>query len=327
MKQILKWGLGLGLVAITSLSSAAPSWSSWVAQFRHEATEQGIRPRVFDRAFQGIKPSSKVRHLDRTQPEKRLTFLKYRKTRADSYRIHLGKKLYKRHRSLIDQIAGEYGVSACYIVSFWGLETSYGRFMGSFPVIQSLATLAYSGRRTAFFRKELMYALRILNEGHVPLSTLKGEWAGASGQPQFLPSSWYHYAVDYDRDGRRDIWKSQSDIFASIANYLVKHGWQSGQPWGVEVTLPKRFNRDEWVNTKQYKTVEQWQSLGTHFYTPYFIDPSWQARLIHPHGGPDIMVFNNFDVIMRWNHSSYYAGTVGYMADKICQSKTELAQR
>lgn len=322
-----KWILGICLTAMIRLSTAATSWPDWVAQLRQDAVAQGIRPRVFDRAFQGVVPSKKVKHLDRTQPEKRLTFLKYRTTRADNYRIHLGRKLYKRHQSLIDQISSEYGVNSCYIVSFWGLETSYGRYMGSFPVIQSLATLAYDGRRSAFFRKELLYALKILNEGHVPLSRLKGEWAGASGQPQFLPSSWYHYAVDYDKDGRRDIWRTQADVFASIANYLVTHGWQSGQPWGVQVRLPQFFNRDKWVNAKLYQRVKQWRRLGVDFQSSHWINPNWQARLIHPHGGPDLLVFNNFDVIMRWNRSTYYAGTVGYMADKICQSKTKLAMR
>jgi len=311
--------LGLALSRGVSADQTL-SWSQWVEQLRLEAIADGIAPKTFDRIFAKIpKPSKQVLHYDRTQPETRLTFEKYRTTRASAYRIKLGRQALKRYRPLLSEISEKYGVSTCFIVSLWGLESSYGRFMGSFPVIKSLATLAYDSRRSAFFRKQLMYALHIVNDGHVDLSDFKGEWAGGSGQPQFLPSSWYHYAVDYNQDGRKDIWDTKSDVFASIANYLVQHGWQSDEPWAVPVRVPQGFD-ESLVNSKEQETVGQWRNKGlTTLDDRAWPDNHFTAELIQPYGGPNFLIFNNFKVIMKWNHSSYYAGTVGYMAEKICK--------
>ena len=319
MRNYLRLIVILVLSIFAGTIFAQQSWSEWKAQLRQEAIAKGIRPQVFDQAFAGIYPSKRVVKLDRTQPEKRLTFLKYRNTRADAYRIKVGRKKMKKYGPVLNQIGEKYGVSPCYIASFWGLESSYGHYKGKFPVIKSLATLAYDGRRSKFFRKQLFYALRILNEGHVNLADFKGEWAGASGHPQFLPSSWYYYAVDHDNDGRRDIWNNRVDAFASIANYLKKHGWKSGQPWGVVATLPMHFDQSL-IKDKVKKPVSAWLKMGVRFKSNYAINPNWQARIIHPYGGPDLMVFNNFFVIMKWNRSNYYAGTVGYMADKLCNN-------
>lgn len=313
---------GLALSSSVSVCVfAQSSWYNYISQLRSEALTQDIRPEVFDRAFQNItKPSKKVLHFDRTQPEKRLTFLKYRKTRANETRIAIGRREIKKHAMLLNHIASQYGVSKCFIVSLWGLETSYGRFMGSFPVIKSLATLAYDNRRAAFFRKQLFYALHILNGDHVKLKDFKGEWAGASGQPQFLPSSWHHYAVDHNGDGRKDIWKTHSDVFASIANYLIQHGWKSGQPWAIKVTLPMHFD-EVLLSRKVVKSVSEWLSLGVRVSTnKHLLDTDLPASVVEPDGGPVMMIFNNFKVIMKWNHSIYYAGTVGYMAEQICRN-------
>lgn len=184
--------------------------------------------------------------------------------------------------------------------------------------IQSLATLAYDHRRGPIFRKELFYALQMLNEGHVTLKDLKGEWAGATGQPQFLPSTWHHYAVDYDGDGHKDIWKSKGDVFASIANYLAHLGWQENQPWTIQVNLPANFDRDL-LTTKTVKTVSEWEQMGVHFSQAENVNSQLLASVIEPDGSPAMMVFNNFRVIMKWNRSIYYAGTVGYMAQQICR--------
>lgn len=309
------------LFSLCSVSAMAAqlSWDTYISQLRSEAISQGIRPEIFDEAFQGIEaPSPKVLHFDRTQPEKRLTFLKYRNTRADRYRIQLGRRELKKYHPLLQEVADKYGVNACFITSFWGLETSYGRFMGTFPVIKSLATLGYDNRRAEFFRKQLFYALHILNDGHVALADFKGEWAGASGQPQFLPSSWHHYAVDYDGDGHKDIWKTPADVFASIANYLVQHGWQKGEPWAVTVTLPANFD-DSLLTRHKVKTVAEWERLGVKINGQKSFNDQLSASIILPYGGPAMMIFNNFKVMMRWNNSIYYAGTVGYMAEEICQ--------
>jgi len=259
-------------------------------------------------------------HFDKTQPETRITFDKYRKTRIDPYRITLGVREYKKNRELLEKVSQDFGVSPCFILSFWGIESSYGRFKGDFDVIKSLATLAYDSPRSQFFRKQLFLALHILNEGHVTKSDFKGEWAGASGHPQFLPSSWKKYAVDYSGDGKKDIWHNFPDIFASIANYLVQNGWQSGQPWAIEVQVPKSFP-ENLEGRKITKTVAEWVSMGikpTYGFTlPE--DRSMEASIIQPYGGPSFMAFKNFSVIMRYNNSTFYAGAVGFLADSICK--------
>ncbi|WP_042647900.1 lytic murein transglycosylase, partial [Legionella pneumophila] len=198
-----KWGLAIvALMLFNQITYASQSWNQWVAGVREEALQQGIPPSLFDEAFAGIhEPSRKIKGFLRSQPEHRLTFMKYRNTRADNYRIVIGRKEYKKNKEILEEIAQQYGVNPCFIVSFWGMETSYGSYMGNFPVINALATLAYDSNRKDFFRKELFLALHILKGGHVSLADFKGEWAGASGQPQFLPSSWVKYAVDYDGDG------------------------------------------------------------------------------------------------------------------------------
>lgn len=295
------------------------SWGEWVQQLRTEAVADGIRPELFDSIFQNIPgPNTRILHFERTQPEKRITFLTYRKSRADAFRIKLGRSEFRKNAQILNDVGSRYGVNPCFIVSLWGLETSYGRFMGTFPVIQSLATLAYASPRAAFFRKELLIALHIVNEGHVRLEDFKGEWAGASGHPQFMPSSWLKYAVDYTGSGRKDIWKNPADVFASIANYLMQHGWQKDAPWAIQVNVPSTFDRSL-INNKEEKTLAEWQKLGitTADGRPW-PNGDLKAALVEPDGGPDILVFNNFKVLMKWNHSVYYAGTVGYMAEQIC---------
>jgi membrane-bound lytic murein transglycosylase B len=191
--------------------------------------------------------------------------------------------------------------------------------MGHFPVIQSLTTLGYKNRRSKFFRKELMHAFHILNDDHIDLKEFKGEWAGASGQSQFLPSSWRQYAIDHNNDGRRDIWKTHSDIFASIANYLHQHGWKVGQSWGMTVDLPEQHNSEDYVDTKA-RTIHEWAQLGIRQTDGRALpDNNLEAKLKHPYGGPHLLVFNNFKVLKKYNTSTYYAASVGYLANKICQ--------
>ena len=323
-RNLLRFGVTFFFLSVSmtpSVFASSEKWHEYVSQLRHEALSQGIRPQVFDDAFENIhEPSRRVLRLDRTQPEKRLTFLKYRNTRADAFRIKLGRRELKKNETLLTHIGDQYGVNPCFITSLWGLETSYGRFMGSFPVIKSLATLAYDNRRAKFFRKQLFYALHILNGDHISLKDFKGEWAGASGQPQFLPSSWHYYAVDHNGDGKKDIWKTKSDIFASIANYLVKHGWHANEPWSVVAHTPANFDQSL-LTRKVTKTVAEWRQLGVQIESRQHIDDSLPASVVHPYGGPTLMIFNNFKVIMKWNRSIYYAGTVGYMAEKICRHK------
>ncbi len=319
-----KWRLAIVasvVMLVQTAGYAAQNWNDWVAGIREEALSQGIAPRVFDSAFAGIhEPSRQIKGFMRSQPEHRLTFMKYRTTRADNYRIVIGQREYKKNKELLNKIGREYGVDPCFIVSFWGMETSYGTFMGSFPVVKSLATLAYDSNRKDFFRQELFIALKILNEGHVSLSDFKGEWAGATGQPQFLPSSWMKYAVDYDGDGHRDIWRSKPDVFASIANYMKQNGWKDGEPWAIQVKLPKNFDMALEGKTT-VKSVSDWSALGVKTEDgkalPY---QNLQGSIVQPFGGPTFLTFPNYKMILRYNNSIYYAGAIGYMADKICQA-------
>lgn len=309
------------LVFITSqAASAREPWNQWIQGVRQEALSKGISPELFDQAFADIRePSRQVKGLARSQPEHRLTFLKYRNTRADGYRITMGRKEYTRNQTLLQNIGKDFGVDPCFIVSFWGMETSYGTYMGNFPVIKSLATLAYESNRPEFFRKELMQALQIVDQGHVSLKDFKGEWAGASGHPQFLPSSWVRYAVDYDGDGHKDIWKSKPDAFASIANYMKMNGWKKDEPWAIQVKLPANFDMKLEGKTIT-KPVSEWNDLGVR--TEDGKPLPWQhltASVIKPHGGPVFLAFPNYRMILRYNNSIYYAGAIGYMAEKICK--------
>ncbi|MBS0351523.1 MAG: lytic murein transglycosylase [Proteobacteria bacterium] len=302
-----------------ALSNPVP-WPDWVKQLRIDAINNGITATTFDQVFQNIHgPDPRVIRLYSSQPEGRLTFLQYRQTRADNIRIKMGQQEYIKHKALLDDIGRKYGVDPYIILSLWGLETDYGHFMGSFFVPSSLATLAYISDRPQFFRSELMRALHIFQEGHVSLADFKGEWAGASGHPQFLPSSWYKYAVDYDGDGRKNIWKSLPDAFASIANYLAKNGWQAGQEWAVEVSLPQNFDT-QLLGKHTVKTVQEWRSLGVQFNFDNGFSNQTMASIIQFNNGPAFMVFNNFKTLQTWNESNYYVTTVGYLADQIRKS-------
>ncbi len=257
---------------VSAVTQHEQSWQVWVRQLREEAIADGVRPQVFDRVFGAIPgPNPKVLKYYNTQPEHRLTFLAYRQSRADNARIQLGRQAYRKHQVLLDAIGRKYGVDPCFIVALWGLETDYGLILGNFSVPDSLATLAYASNRKAFFRNELLKSLHIIQEGQISLANFKGEWAGASGHPQFLPSSWYKYAVDYEGNGRKDIWSSLPDAFASIANYLAKNGWQTGQPWAVEVTLPAGFDPSLMGKTI-VKPVSEWRRLGVRI-NPAFVRP------------------------------------------------------
>ncbi|MFY7698399.1 MAG: lytic murein transglycosylase [Legionella sp.] len=319
-----KWGIYLSIWAALLLSETIQAnqknWTHWVQSARQEALAQGISPTIFDKAFADIhEPSPKIKNLARSQPEHRLSYSKYLHSRVDNYRVIIGQRQYKKNQAIADEIAHKFGVDPCFIMSFWGMETSYGTYMGNFPVIKALATLAYDSQRKDFFRKQLFLALHILNDGHVTLERFKGEWAGASGQPQFLPSSWMEYAIDYDNDGRKDIWDSKPDVFASIANYMKKNGWQTGEPWAIYVKLPKHFDSKQ-QGKSIVKSVREWNALGVRTTTGNELPhPELQASIIQPEGGPTFLAYPNYKMILRYNNSIYYAGAVGYLADKICR--------
>ena len=300
---------------------AAQDFDLWLQNLRTEAYKQGISQKTVDAALGSIRPIPRVVELDRKQPEGRLTFAQYKTRVISKDRIAKGRRLYREHKALLDRVSAQYGVQPQYIVALWGIETSYGGNTGGFAVIPALATLAYDGRRSAFFRKELINALKIIDAGHIQSHKMKGSWAGAMGQNQFMPSSFNAYAVDGNHDGRRDIWGSLPDVFASTANYLAKSGWRDGERWGRRVALPAGFSKNL-EGLKIQKSVNQWARLGVTLPGGRALpQANIQASIVAPDGlsGPIYMVYNNYRTIMRWNKSTYFATSVGLLADSIGQ--------
>ena len=309
-----------GLSMVLTSNTNAENFNTWLDKLKTEAKRQGISQKTIDSALIGIKPIPRVIELDRKQPEFTLTFAEYLKRVVSDRRITIGKSKLKKHEELLRQISSKYGVQSRYIVALWGIETDFGRITGGFPVISSLATLAYDGRRSKFFRKELLLALKIVDGGHILANDMVGSWAGAMGQNQFMPSSFHAYAVDYDKDGSKDIWKTLPDVFASIANYLSKSGWQADQTWGRPVSLPENFSR-KFLGRKLKKPLGEWQQLGVRKLSGQDLpNRNLLSSIIRPEKGqigPAFVIYNNYEVILKWNRSNYFATAVGTLSDKI----------
>jgi membrane-bound lytic murein transglycosylase B len=231
-----------------------------------------------------------------------------------------GREVLAEHRPLLEKMQERYGVPPHYLVALWGIETDFGRLTGGFPVLDAVATLAYGGSRSDFFRTELLYALRIIDRGHISADKMLGSWAGATGQLQFMPSTFYSYAVDYNGDGRIDIWNNLEDILASAANYLSRSGWVRDQPWGWEVNLPKDFVRTV-AGLENRKSVEEWEKLGVLHLRGENVKNSsaWIGSIVAPDGqkGRAFMAMENYRVIYRWNRSHHFVVAVGVLADRI----------
>lgn len=313
----------LGWVASVSLGMAAedPAFEAWVKELRADAREAGISEETIEEALGDLKLKPDVVELDRKQPEGRQTFREYKKKVLSDSRVKKGRALLKEHRSLLNRIAAEYKVQPRFIIALWGIETSYGAFLGGHNVIPALATLAYDGRRAKLFRSELIAALEILDRGDIDLDDMKGSWAGAMGQSQFMPSSFLRYAVDYDGDGRRDIWGTLPDVFASIANYLSKSGWNDRYTWGRPVTVTAAsMSHDSKKALKVVKPLPEWQSLGVRRANGRSLPGvHLNASLLHTDEGkgPAYLVYDNFRVLMVWNRSTYFALTVSELSDLI----------
>jgi membrane-bound lytic murein transglycosylase B len=234
-------------------------------------------------------------------------------------RVAQGRALWATHRALLDRVEQSYGVPAPYLLAFWGLETNFGSYFGNMKVVDSLATLACDTRRSTFFTIELMNALRILDKGDIAPEKMLGSWAGAMGNFQFMPSSYLKNAVDYDGDNKRDLWHSKADAFASAAQFLQNLGWIGDERWGREVKLPRNFPFLE-AGLKNHKTLAEWSKLGvTRADNSPLPQADMNASLLVPagHQGPAFLVYDNFNVIMRWNRSEFYAIAVGQLADQI----------
>jgi membrane-bound lytic murein transglycosylase B len=296
-----------------------PSFEDWLSIVLDQAKGRGLTSKTVQTALSNVTPNPRVVELDRQQPEFTQTFWAYLDGRVSSNRIERGRKLLAQNKTLLAGIEKKYGVQGRFLVAFWGLETNFGQFLGGFPVIESLATLAYDDRRSEFFRAELFDALKILEQDHVDLENMVGSWAGAMGQPQFMPSTFSRYAIDEDGDGRKDIWASLPDVFGSASNYLSGLGWDNTYTWGREVRLPADFNLDlAALRTK--KPLPSWQDLGVHRIDGRALpNADIQASVILPagHKGPAFLVYDNFEAILNWNRSLLYAISVGHLADRL----------
>jgi membrane-bound lytic murein transglycosylase B len=301
------------------------SFESWLVELRAEAADKGIGESTLNAALTGIAPIPRVIELDRKQPEFTLTFMEYLDRVVPQSRKSRAQARFREHQSILTEIGETYGVQPRFIVALWGIETDFGRVLGSFNVIPALATLAHDGRRSAYFRSELLHALRIIDEGHITADAMKGSWAGAMGQNQFMPSSFNHYAQDYDGDGRQDIWGTQVDVFASAANYLKRVGWRSDMTWGRKVMLPEtggasRANAKALHDAETRKSLKEWASLGVKREDGTVLpDRNIQARLVVPSGGngPAYLVYANYEAILKWNRSNYFAIAVGTLSDSV----------
>ncbi|MCG3268660.1 lytic murein transglycosylase [Yoonia sp. I 8.24] len=313
------------LMAASAATLASPAFAdargfgTWIANFRARANAQGISNRTFDAAFQGAQYLQDSIDRDRNQAEFVKPLADYMSTAVSDARVSNGRDMLRQHGRLLSRIEATYAVEPHVVLAVWGMESNYGQRRGSTPLISTLATLAYDGRRGRFFEGQLIAALKILQNGDVAPQNMTSSWAGAMGHTQFIPTSYEAYAVDFTGDGRRDIWADDpSDALASTAAYFRRFGWQQGQPWGVEVLLPRGFDYSQTGRTVT-RSPAAWAQLGVGDVNGRAVANYGDASLITPTGagGPAFMVFRNFDVISRYNNAEAYIIGVGHLGDRI----------
>lgn len=328
--------LAVALAGFIALSAHAqepetkPSFDTWLAGARSEALNRGISEATVDQAFDGLEPLPIVVERDRSQAETVLSVDEYVRRRLTPRFVRTANERAVAERAILKKVASRYGVPSPYLVAIWGLESNFGRFSGVRPVIQALATLAWEGRRGAFFTDELMSALRILDQGDIALPVMKGSWAGAMGQTQFMPSSYLEHAVDFDGDGDRDIWGSTPDVLASIANYLKAHGWDPDQTWGREVRLPPGRAeaivqqvglRTTGCRAERELTVRQplgaWQAAGVRTVEGKDLPRVDREASLLVAGKRAFLVYGNYEALLGYNCAHAYALAVGQLADRI----------
>lgn len=313
---------------VTTPPVAIP-FAAWLQGVREEALARGISAPTVATALADITPVEQILNRDRTQAEFKETLDEYIARRVGVPTIRLGRQMRDAHRPVLEKVAVAYKVPSHVLIAIWGLESNFGRFSGVRPLMPTLATLAYDDRRGAMFRSQLFDALAILDAGHIDLPRLKGSWAGAMGQPQFMPSSYRKYAVDFDGDGRRDIWSSEPDVFASIGNYLATNGWTAGQTWGRAVTLPSNATalaqevplRTEGCRaTKQLtepRPLARWQALGVRTTNGAALPQAdVMASLLRTDSGA-YLVYPNYEVLLSYNCAHAYAMAVARLSDRV----------
>ena len=294
------------------------TFAEWREQLRAEAFSLGISEETLLAIDDLEAPLERVLELDDAQPEFMQTFTRYLSLRITPLQINRGQALLRQYAVLLEEVRQSYGVQPHYLVSFWAIESNYGRATGGFSVLQALATLAFDPRRAEFFRTELLTALKIIDDGHIAVDNMSGSWAGAMGQLQFLPSVFARYGIDGDNDGKIDIWNSLPDIFHSAANFLSQSGWRGDERWGREVLLPSNFDFSL-TGTRIRKPLQEWNELGIIQMNGSPIPvANMQASVILPAGagGPAFLTYANFRATMVYNPSTFYALTVGHLADR-----------
>lgn len=317
--------LALGL--LFQVPAAAETFDAYLERVKSRALAEGIAATTVDMAFLDLQPDERVIGFDRRQPEFVQTFDQYLEARVTDYRRTKGVELFNRHRDLLVRVGAEYKVDPEYLVAFWGLETNFGQYQGKYSIVRSLATLGHDPRRSTFFTSELINALRILDEGHISLDKFVGAWAGAMGQAQFMPSSFLNFAQDFDGDGRKNIWASEADVFASIANYLALAGWKPGAGWGtsvsgLDVDWPSLKDPEPEARCRALrhhsmkKPLSEWQKLG--ITAPGLRDGQDYALFLKSDAAAEgYLVGGNFRAILSYNCANKYAVSVGLLADWI----------
>lgn len=308
------------LVVSLPCQAASMDFERWLEEVKKEAVaERGVTEETLDQAFRHVKLIERVVELDRKQPEFTLTLHKYLSGAVSDSRVSRAKQQLQENAKLFRALDQEYKVDPRIIVSLWGIETNFGTTTGSFSVIDALTTLAYDGRRSAYFRKELMNALVILDQGHIKAGDMKGSWAGAMGQNQFMPSSFLNFAEDYNKDGHKNIWTDRGDALASIANYLRKSGWKKDGKIALQVKAPETIDMSLVENKKQL-SLQAWQSMGVRQMDgsalPVAFDRAW---LVLPDGktGTAYLAFHNFEVILKWNRANFFAIAAATLSDQL----------
>jgi membrane-bound lytic murein transglycosylase B len=308
-----------------------PSFAEWLDGVRAEALTRGIKQEIVDEALGDIdEPLPVVIERDRAQAETVLSLETYISRRLTPRYLRNARDTFTRNRATLDEVSARYGVPASIIASIWGIESNFGRFSGVRPTIAALATLAWDPRRATFFRSELFNALEILNRGDIEPSRMQGSWAGAMGQPQFMPSSYLEFAQDYDGDGRRDIWNTKVDIFASVANYLRGHGWVAGQRWGREVKVSREAakrvtasvaTRAGSCQATRNMTVAlplaEWQRLGVRNLAGAALPKADLTASLVTGASRSFLVYQNYDALLQYNCAHAYALSVALVSDRL----------
>ena len=320
-KRRLKAFLAAGAVALSFAwaPASAQDFAAWLKEVEAEAVGRGIRAETVRSALSDVQHIDKVIELDRKQPEFTMTFQQYMERVVSKAKIEKGRKMLAENRAVLAEIERRYHVQPKYVVALWGIETDYGRVTGGYSVVSALSTLAFDGRRSAYFRGELMDALKIIDDGHITAGAMKGSWAGAMGQCQFMPSSFLRFAEDWDGDGRRDIWTTRPDVLASAANYLLRSGWNGDQTWGRAISLPAGFDT-KLIGLETKKGLADWAKLGITAANGKPLpaaDLEASIVLAETVKGPAFLVYDNYRTILKWNRSTFFALAVGHLAEKI----------